>query len=511
MRKLIFEKDTNTRINRYLIYQFKRMAIANPKEFWILAEIVLTRSKALRLLALRNIKPNWYKDENWKLIYKSLKTLNGIAYRPRETFKVTVTKLEKPNGGHRVIAAPNLASRMYLWILNATLSIYAENMLNQSQHGHRRGKGVGSCWQEILKNLVTYKYIYEFDFIKFHDILDRNFIFTTLLDLDVPRKWASRYTNFLTVYTKKDPSLNPDEDWSRGVYAKTIKGVPQGGNTSAILGILVLEKLKVYSIPGVKYIGYADDGLLGMDDPKLLDLFKLRLNSSMSGVKLKPEKCSWVKFDGEWKSTLKFVGCELVEGKILRARTHSGKTKEMLWPTTRDRIRDFVTNNFMPIPEAKASCQNSPTSKEIKLDWETGWNRFNFLLAKIFGGIDKKPSRMLKWTEESLIAEFPPDLRITKSLPLISTLAFEWLRKLFEVDPELNSRQKKTSSKTAPIVMITEVADPTKPIFRDNPPWVPSLTNRAVPIYKPRACAWKLEPGLYCGTAPPAMWILARG
>jgi len=51
----------------------------------------------------------------------------------------------------------------------------------------------------------------------------------------------------------------------QGCITKYSLGVPQGVSTSAVLGMIVLEELKVFSIEEVLYNGYADEGVLFSD------------------------------------------------------------------------------------------------------------------------------------------------------------------------------------------------------------------------------------------------------
>lgn len=67
------------------------------------------------------------------------------------------------------------------------------------------------------------------------------------------------------------------------------RGVIQGSNIAAYLGLLVLEDLGVYNLEKGKYIGYADDGLLFSNDEGVVEEWKSKLGG-LSGVEPKPEK-----------------------------------------------------------------------------------------------------------------------------------------------------------------------------------------------------------------------------
>jgi hypothetical protein len=69
-------KDDST--EKYLYWQQRRLAKlqsqGRSKEYWALALLLLKRSKAFRMVALRNVRPNWYDD--WLKVVGWLKRLN---------------------------------------------------------------------------------------------------------------------------------------------------------------------------------------------------------------------------------------------------------------------------------------------------------------------------------------------------------------------------------------------------------------------------------------------------
>lgn len=67
------------------------------------------------------------------------------------------------------------------------------------------------------------------------------------------------------------------------------RGVVQGSNIAAYLGLLVLENMKVYDLEQGTYVGYADDGLIFSKSRKAVEEWKEKLIPE-SGVNQKPEK-----------------------------------------------------------------------------------------------------------------------------------------------------------------------------------------------------------------------------
>lgn len=114
-----FTKGSNGSLNRYLERQMKRLdrlAKVSPKRYWKLALHLLRSSKALRLVALRNVRPHWYKGVPALKVREWMEELNGICYRPRETFEINRTAIPKDDGTKRYINDPGVPWRMYLWM-----------------------------------------------------------------------------------------------------------------------------------------------------------------------------------------------------------------------------------------------------------------------------------------------------------------------------------------------------------------------------------------------------------
>jgi len=113
-------KGDNGKLEHYLKRQQSRLTRLGHNKtkvnYWRFAHLLLKRSKAFRILALRNVRPNWYKDMQLKKVKKTLMKLNGICNRPDMTFEMERHVLPKPDGGKRYINAPSLEWRLYLWM-----------------------------------------------------------------------------------------------------------------------------------------------------------------------------------------------------------------------------------------------------------------------------------------------------------------------------------------------------------------------------------------------------------
>jgi len=65
----------------------------------------------------------------------------------------------------------------------------------------------------------------------------------------------------------------------RGIYERPnippgYRGVVQGNNVAALLGMIILETMDVYNLKHGKLIGYADDGVLFGDSEDIVNEWK---------------------------------------------------------------------------------------------------------------------------------------------------------------------------------------------------------------------------------------------
>lgn len=283
--KPVMTAGPNSRLERYVMnqqrYLWKLQRRGRVDLFWKTAERLLRSSKAFRLLALRNVKPNWYKDTDWKKVQRWMIELNHICYRPSETYEITRTNIPKKDGGIRYINDPGVPWRCYLWMWNLMLHYFANPKLNENQHGHRAGKGAATCWKQILTEVVNANYIYEFDYMKFHDLITRTGTAQALLRFGFPEEIARKLVHLCSPYVKgsdpDDPVRMAMSD-EFGMFHHYYRGVVQGNNIAAMLGMIVLEDMEVYDLEHGKYIGYADDGILYGESELVMEEWKSKLD-----------------------------------------------------------------------------------------------------------------------------------------------------------------------------------------------------------------------------------------
>lgn len=416
LRELIFVKmNENDKMNRYLRRQLTRLRMKsrNPKEFWELGMILLKRSKSLRMTALHQLWPNWHKTMPARKVVGMFATLDQICRGDAHFPTCQEFVLPKPDGGARVITAPKAAWRLYAWMVNSLLAVYYETRLSPHQHGHRKGMGLGTAWHEVINRVLPCKYIYEFDLKKFHDALERNFIAECLAKDGLPQQ-------VITLIDRLNRCRKRDRSKRSWLYQQN--GVPQGLNTSAILGMIALEHLNLYNHITYKYIGYADDGVVGSDTPGTEEWLREALKTGKSGAQLKTSGSRYVKENGEWKGSLKFLGLRM-DGSRLFAATHSGNTKEFKW----EEISQMNPKELTEVIRQEGLHPGWYPPKGT-LDWRAGKENvkiFSFLLSKLFENGEKSPNRELHWTDRSVLSVMKG---VTGNLTTASSYAFRWLK-----------------------------------------------------------------------------------
>lgn len=136
-------------------------------EFWILALMLMLKSKVLRAVALRKLEKNWYRLWTFGKVKSMMNELDQmIKNMPLDLFVIRdyAAKI-KPDGTKtwRPIGAPAYVVRMYLYLLQSFLVIFLNPIISRSQHAYRPGKGVVTALREVQESLGKYKYVWEFD------------------------------------------------------------------------------------------------------------------------------------------------------------------------------------------------------------------------------------------------------------------------------------------------------------------------------------------------------------
>jgi hypothetical protein len=393
------------RIKRYITIQVRMLENLrnDPTKYWSKASKLAEKSMGFRLLALRNVRPNWYKDLSVNQLVRTWWKLDNIARNSFPYKRIERVAIPKADGTNRYLSVPSLENRLYAWLINYLLSIYFQTRLSKHQHGHRKGIGTVTAWKDILTNVKDCRYILELDYKDFHNSIDRRFLIESLHHFGVNEEWCERINHLNSPYVvkldekdpwKKDPGftnqvnvLNPQDSFEKTNKWAVFKGVPQGTNTSALLGIVCLEYMKVYE--GWNYVGYADDAVIGSEEPSFERLIS-RLDSIYSGITIKEKKTEYIKVDGKWRRELDFCGIRWTLDQRLRAHTKSGKDSYLEWKVGETdwlKLKKFIISH-KPI-DGKHSKVGILSKNFRILDWQSGWEVIGTIFAKAWSGVEK--------------------------------------------------------------------------------------------------------------------------
>lgn len=122
-RRLVLSKKVRNKANKYLQKKlcllYKHAKNGEKERFWFQAKILLTRSYSFRLLNLRKVEKNWYKDLHTKEVKYSLLKLNKLIKDFSYKFEFKRVYIPKPDGTKRGLSVPPLHHRIWasMWYM----------------------------------------------------------------------------------------------------------------------------------------------------------------------------------------------------------------------------------------------------------------------------------------------------------------------------------------------------------------------------------------------------------
>jgi len=331
------ERETDpimVKMNRYLKKIYSRLLNkvdeGNFESYWRLSERVITSSWAFRIFALHRTESTWYRTITLKRIQEVLLKVEEIVYFNIMEYRCQRINIPKdpsnPEKGTRPLTIPRLENRIYLQIVNIMLVTFVNSRISRNQHGHRPGFGVSTAWEQWMKEFKDLRNIVEFDLRKFHDSISYEILEKAMIHFGVPRRWQHK------LFRLNNPEIQDIE--TKEIF-RADRGVGQGVATSAILGIIVLDYLKIHENVKFLYTGFADDGQLGSNDDKVDLLAELSTAlTKESGVEVNLEKSHVIKKANVWLRDFKYLGLR-----------YDGRTDEITLDT-RSGNKSLILMNF---------------------------------------------------------------------------------------------------------------------------------------------------------------------
>lgn len=242
-----------------------------------------------------------YLKDNGEQIKEDIR--NG-KYNPKAVRRVEIPKAD---GSKRKLGIPTVVDRVIQQAVAQQLSIIYEPIFSENSYGFRPNR---SCHDAILKAKEImnngYKWVVDLDLEKFFDTVNQDLL------ISIIRKTINedKVVSLIRKYLQAGVLVN-------GVFEKTEKGTPQGGNISPILSNIMLNELdKELEKRGLQFVRYADDCVIFTKSKKSAERVMENITKFIETklrLKVNKEKS---KVDRPWQ--IKYLGFSFyqVKGKI---------------------------------------------------------------------------------------------------------------------------------------------------------------------------------------------------
>jgi len=170
-------KGPNHRYNRYIYRTLGRLhkyaVEGEEQKFSTLLFLLMKKSNVFKLLILWKTDRQWFKKYSAKRIESIISKYQRLILNDVSKFKFKRTWIPKSNGKMRPLSVPPFEWRMITKAYNLGLTIWADGQkisLIPNQFGVLKNAGTAKAWEHITTKLDS-KFIYEFDLVKFFDIV----------------------------------------------------------------------------------------------------------------------------------------------------------------------------------------------------------------------------------------------------------------------------------------------------------------------------------------------------
>ena len=239
-----------------------------------------------------------YLKENGDQLKESIR--NG-KYNPKAVRRVEIPKAD---GSKRKLGIPTVVDRVIQQAIAQQLSIIYEPVFSENSYGFRPNR---SCHDAILKAKEImnngYKWVVDLDLEKFFDTVNQDLLITIIRRTVKEDKVVS----LIRKYLQAGVLIN-------GVFERTEKGTPQGGNISPILSNIMLNELdKELENRGLQFVRYADDCVIFTKSKRAAERVMENITNFIeTKLRLKVNKVK-SKVDRPWR--IKYLGFSFYQAK----------------------------------------------------------------------------------------------------------------------------------------------------------------------------------------------------
>ena len=258
-----------------------------------------------------------YLKENGEQIKESIR--NG-KYNPKAVRRVEIPKAD---GSKRKLGIPTVVDRVIQQAIAQQLSIIYEPIFSENSYGFRPNK---SCHDAILKAKEImnkgYKWAVDLDLEKFFDTVNQDLL------ISIIRRTVNedKVVSLIRKYLQAGVLVN-------GVFERTEKGTPQGGNISPILSNIMLNELdKELEKRGLQFVRYADDCIIFTKSKKSAERVMENITKFIeTKLRLRVNKTK-SKVDRPWR--IKYLGFSFYQAK--------GKVEIRIHPKSVVKFKDKI-------------------------------------------------------------------------------------------------------------------------------------------------------------------------
>lgn len=239
-----------------------------------------------------------YLKENGEQIKEDIR--NG-RYNPKAVRRVEIPKTD---GSKRKLGIPTVVDRVIQQAIAQQLSKTYEPIFSENSYGFRPNR---SCHDAILKAKEImnngYKWVVDLDLEKFFDTVNQDLLISIIRRTINEDKVVSLIRKYLQAGVLV-----------KGVFEKTEKGTPQGGNISPILSNIMLNELdKEIEKRGLQFVRYADDCIIFAKSKKAAERIMTNITKFIeTKLRLKVNRTK-SKVDKPWR--IKYLGFSFYQAK----------------------------------------------------------------------------------------------------------------------------------------------------------------------------------------------------
>lgn len=315
-----------------------------------------------------------YLKENGNQLKESIR--NG-KYNPKALRRVEIPKAD---GSKRKLGIPTVVDRVIQQAVAQQLSIIYEPIFSENSYGFRPNR---SCHNAILKAKEImnngYKWVVDLDLEKFFDTVNQDLLISIIRRTVKEDKVVS----LIRKYLQAGVLVN-------GVFEKTEKGTPQGGNISPILSNIMLNELdKELEKRGLQFVRYADDCVIFTKSKRAAERVMENITKFIeTKLRLKVNKDK-SKVDRPWR--IKYLGYSFYQAK--------GKIEIRVHPKSVAKFKDKIR-----VITSRSNAMSMETRylklKQIIVGWVNYFKIAN--MSKIVQKLDewiRRRIRMCYWKQ----------------------------------------------------------------------------------------------------------------